>query len=116
MIQFRQGDVFVQKIDNLPPDLVKAKESKERVVLQYGEVTGHAHAIHNTKGVQALLERGAETTLVRGMEAGRKGFLKVLEQSNLTHEEHGAIVLEPGNYQITRQRQYTPQELRFVND
>lgn len=114
--QFRQGDVLVTRIEKLPQDLVEAEESKERVVLQYGEVTGHAHAIHNTKGVVALLERGEKVSLVKGMEAGRQGFLRVVEKSNLTHEEHSAIVLEPGSYKVTRQRQYTPEALRFVND
>lgn len=116
MDQFRQGDVFIQKIETLPEGLVRAEESKNRIVLQYGEVTGHAHAIHNTKGVTALLEAGQDASLVEGMEAGRRGFIQVKEKSNLTHEEHSAIVLEPGNYEIVRQRQYFPQELRFVND
>lgn len=114
--QFRQGDVLVQVIDKLPSKLQEAKEAENRIVLQYGEVTGHAHAIHNTKGVTAFLEPGEDATLVRGMETGRRGFLQVKEKSNLTHEEHSAIVLEPGNYEVIRQRQYTPEALRFVND
>ena len=116
MEQFRQGDVFIQRVETLPEGLIEAQESNKRIVLQYGEVTGHAHAIHNTQGVTALLEPGQTTTLVKGMEAGRRGFIQVKEKSNLTHEEHSAIVLEPGNYEIVRQRQYFPQELRFVND
>ena len=114
--QRRQGDVLVEKIESLPPGLIKTKESKERIVLQYGEVTGHAHAIHNLKGTQALLEKGEETTLVKGMESGRKGFLLVTETSHLVHEEHSKITLEPGVYEVIRQRQYAPEELRFVND
>jgi hypothetical protein len=112
----RQGDVLVRRIESLPEGLVEANESPSRIVLQFGEVTGHAHAIHNTKGATALLEAGERTSLVKGMEGGRKGFIKVTEQSSLTHEEHGTIPLEPGFYEVTRQKEYAPEESRWVND
>lgn len=114
--QFRQGDVLVERINSLPQNLVEAKEDKNRIVLQFGEVTGHAHAIYTPEKVNVFLSQGTPTSLVEGMEGGREGFLEVLERSYLKHEEHSAITLEPGIYKVTRQRQYTPEALRFVND
>lgn len=115
--QFRQGDVLLVKVDSIPTNARPSKEvDKKRVVLQYGEVTGHAHALHNVKAVTPMICSDKEETLIEAMTASKEAFLSVTETSHLTHEEHGAITLEPGNYQVFRQSEYAPQELRFVND
>ncbi len=41
----RQGDVLVLEIDDIPKDARRVPRDDGRVVLAYGEVTGHAHAI-----------------------------------------------------------------------
>jgi hypothetical protein len=41
----RQGDVFLQPVSTIPANATAAARDKGRVVLAYGEVTGHAHAI-----------------------------------------------------------------------
>ncbi len=46
--QARQGDVFLERIgdvDALPEGLNSVKRDQGRIVLAYGELTGHAHAI-----------------------------------------------------------------------
>jgi hypothetical protein len=99
--QFRQGDVFLVKVDQLPPEAVK-QESDGRVVLAYGEVTGHAHAI--SAACATLYEHGQET------------ILEVFEPTKLEHEEHSAIALEPGYYRVVRQQEYSPGTIRRVAD
>src|SRR3954453_10783779 len=42
---YRQGDVLIARIDEVPEDLEAVPRDKGRVVLAYGEVTGHAHAV-----------------------------------------------------------------------
>jgi hypothetical protein len=42
--QYRQGDVLLIKIDGIPKQ-ASAEKNPDRIVLAYGEVTGHAHAI-----------------------------------------------------------------------
>lgn len=98
----RQGDVCLIPIASLP-DGVKAVESKGRVVLAYGEVTGHAHAIY-------------EPAKVRLWDAGAERFLQVLERCELRHEEHSPAVIEPGIYHLPQQVEYTPAELVRVTD
>ena len=48
---YRQGDVLIRRLKKLPPEPEGGSEKVERdngrVVLAYGEVTGHAHAIHD---------------------------------------------------------------------
>jgi len=105
-VQFRQGDVFIEKInkDEIPNDVSPVKRDNGRVILAYGEVTGHAHAI--VQDEVELFER--EGTL----------FLNVKNQNGATvvHEEHGTIPLETGTYKVTHQREYHRQEIRNVAD
>ena len=99
---FRQGDVLIRKINEIPPstDLIEIKRDKGRVVLAYGEVTGHAHAI-----------KEKTATLFRSEKLNRV-FLAVIDGgASVQHEEHAAIPLDPGNYEIIHQREYVAPEL-----
>ena len=42
----RQGDVSLIQVSAIPSNAVEIKTEQNRVVLAYGEVTGHAHAIY----------------------------------------------------------------------
>lgn len=120
-MQFRQGDVFIEKVDGLPQD-TKLKEaprdSKGRIVLAFGEVTGHAHAIHET-GVVALAEpRSIVDNLGDGFDL-RDGvlYLQVPKGgATVVHEEHGQVKLDEGIYRVQRQREHSPQGDRAVWD
>ncbi len=101
----RQGDVLIREVNaETHTKLQEVWESgaakvidrdNGRVVLAYGEVTGHAHAFHGTK-VTMFLADG---------HAGAR-YLKVDEPSALTHEEHDAIEVPVGIYEVIRQREY----------
>jgi len=95
---FRQGDVLLIGVEALPHTVVPATPADGRVVLAYGEVTGHAHAIWSDR-VHFFREDGT----------GR-GFIQVYgsEPVALTHEEHDPISLNPGTYEVVRQREYEP--------
>ena len=107
--QFRQGDVLIERVEN--PALGKrVRRDKGRVVLAYGEVTGHAHTI---------AERGAELyDTQEETESLEVRFLRVLADGGvaLSHEEHATITIPQGDYRITRQREYTPEAIRNVAD
>lgn len=92
--QFYQGDVCIIKVDALPTKAQKQERPKDRLVLEYGEVTGHAHAIKDIDKCDMYLE-------------GNRRFLEVCYVIPLTHEEHDTITLEPGIYEIKRQRQWS---------
>ena len=79
-----------------------------RIVLAYGEVTGHAHAILD---VDAELYEGLETAAAadRFLRIGRGG-------ATLVHEEHAPISLPEGDYVVRLQREYHPEEIRRVLD
>lgn len=91
----RQGDVLLIEVDAAPAAATPIPLDAGRVVLAYGEVTGHAHAI-----------RSGSATLVAD-ETGRR-FLRAATDLSLTHEEHAAIDLPSGDYEVVIQREYVP--------
>ena len=106
MTLYRQGDVALRGIDKLPTNLIEVQRDNGAVVLAYGEVTGHSHAL-----------RGARVALFMdtGSGSGRR-YLKVDEPSDLSHEEHSTITLPAGLYEVLGQVEYTPAEIRRVAD
>lgn len=98
--QFRQGDVWIERVDGLPE---AAHRVEGPVVLARGEVTGHAHRVEHP---------GAELW----ESADKRRFLALVEAAPVLHEEHGAIELEPGVYEVRRQREFVPMGVRFVKD
>ena len=103
--QVAQGDVFIRRIESVPEGLVPVPRDNGRVVLAYGEVTGHAHAIlEPTAELLVAPERSADDALLNVR------FLRIMKTATLTHEEHAAITLAPGLYEIRQQREWTDAE------
>ena len=103
MAMYRQGDVLIRRVAEIPEGTVPVKRDAGRVVLAYGEVTGHAHAM--TDGGVELLEA----------HPGR--YLRVTAASDLRHEEHATIRVDPGVYEVVIQREYDDvEEWRQVAD
>ncbi|MDD5370672.1 MAG: hypothetical protein PHQ40_16440 [Anaerolineaceae bacterium] len=98
----RQGDVFLISV-GANPVTEKAPLENGRIILAHGEVTGHAHAI-------------ADARKAIKFEAAGQTFLEVLESVELVHEEHAEVRIPPGIYRVLIQTEYTPEELRNVQD
>lgn len=100
----RQGDVLICRVDEIPAMAKEQKRDRGRVVLAYGESTGHAHAFH-----------GSRVTLYAdtGSGSGGRRFLRVTGDAPeaLTHEEHSPILVPPGEYEVLGQREYIAPEL-----
>lgn len=100
--QFRQGDVLLRKVTPHHPYKVGATKVERvdgRLILAYGEKTGHAHAV---------LDEEAE--LLRPQSGNM--ILVLTRPSELSHEEHGTITLDPGDYEVVMQRQQSAREDR----
>jgi hypothetical protein len=114
--QFRQGDVWLERmsdVDQLPEGLVELKRDRGRVILAYGEVTGHAHAIAERNAALFGKPGSDERWLVvrpsgATIETGAGVVVR--------HEEHAPIALAPGVYRVGRQREYSPSEIKYVAD
>lgn len=115
----RQGDVLIIPLDSRRSAPAKktwraVPREAGRVILQHGELTGHAHAISDPNA--RLFETGAGTSVRRWLEVYGDAEVRV------RHEEHGDIPLAPGLYEVRRQREYDPFEpeevkrVRYVRD
>lgn len=101
---YRQGDVLIEQIAELPPGLERQKPENGRIILAHGEATGHHHS---------LAVDPADWWKNPG--SGEQ-FLTVKEETAVEHQEHAPIALPPGNYRVTRQREYAPEAIRNVTD
>ena len=71
-------------------------------MLAEGETTGHAHVLTG-----AALEM---------WELGNRLFATLSQPATLDHEEHGAMEIAAGRYEVLIQRVYSPDEIRSVAD
>jgi hypothetical protein len=85
---YRHGDVHIIPVAKIPKDANPTKE----VILEEGELTGHAHRLS-----------GGEFTILRTNDGVK--FLHVGEETEVTHEEHHTRSIPPGEYEIRRTRE-----------
>ena len=99
----RQGDVLVVSA-TIPANAKPKERDNGRLILAYGEVTGHAHQIMDPEG--AVLLSVAESAT----------FLRLAKGAQLVHEEHATIDLPAGEYRVIQQREYRYGESVRVRD
>lgn len=105
-IHYRQGDVLIERIDSMPINCKPVKRDNGRVILAYGEVTGHAHAI--TDEHVDLFETAAEAGVT---------FMEVKEAlAALKHDEHDTIALPAGTYRVSIQKEYVARAIQNTRD
>ena len=96
---YRQGDILLTRINEIP---TAAKGQEGIAILAHGKVTGHNHQI--LAGATRFLDGDAQYVRVTS------------ESADLVHDEHATIALPKGDYRVTRQREYTPEAIRNVED
>lgn len=99
-MQYRHGDVMIEKVKCLPEERRKCKH----LILAHGEVTGHSHRIKEKQNATLY-------------ETPKDLYLEVTsEEATVVHEEHHPITLPSGIYRVWRQREYSPEEIRIIRD
>ena len=103
-----QGDILIQRIEKLPAGVVPVEAENGRVIVTHSE-TGHHHVM--------LAER---TKAYKLPDSIMDIFLAVEQGDTLEHlrpnDTHESIAFEPGIYHVRRQREYTPEGWRRVED
>jgi hypothetical protein len=102
MKMYRQGDVLFVERACRPSGKPVARKNGE--ILE-GEATGHVHRV----APKCLAT--AEVYEIEG-----KLFISSEEGISIVHEEHLTLELPAGDYEIVRQREYSPEEIRNVTD
>jgi len=103
---YRQGDVCLIAVDSIPADAVAQKPEGNKVILALGEVTGHHHRFE-------FLNTDHNVKL---FHAGGARYLDVTAPADLLHEEHSTVRVRAGKYLLPVQTEYSPAELRRVED
>ena len=105
-IHHRQGDLLFIRFTGKAP--MKAKENPLGRVLALGEATGHSHAVEEPDLANADVYLDAQGRLVVRVKRG--------ESATVRHEEHGAVELDGGTWEVRRQREYQPSGWTQVAD
>jgi hypothetical protein len=101
-----QGDMLIIRVDEIPPDALLVEETE--IVLAHSE-TGHHHVFEGR--AQRFRMSGDELT----------SYLRVTDEiGHVVHrrswDTHAPISLPAGDYMIRRQREWTPEGWRRVED
>lgn len=104
-----QGDVLVRRVDSIPVSATKQTTTKGRIVVTHSE-TGHYHAIEASPDVTMF---ATEDPLV--------SYLRIkAEHADIVHhrlfDTHETLRLLKGDWEIRRQREWTPEGYRQVVD
>lgn len=99
----RHGDVFLKPVESFPTGI----QVLDTNILAFGEATGHDHRVI---GGQAVVYAAKGETEAK--------YVKVTEDSELVHQEHEALNVPTGNYEIVHEREYSPfeEEIKRVQD
>lgn len=131
--QIQQGDVWIEKVDNLTGHVIATKtlnygfQSTQMVTIDYG-MNEHVQQQLRSKPAEAAhtIALGEATGHHHQLVAEKevihvdmdKGIFELIEKAILTHEEHLPIELEPGLYRfgIINEYDYESQQNRRVWD
>lgn len=100
---YRQGDVLIIRVNSIPSDAKPAKRDQGRIILAYGEVTGHSHAI--------------EDIHVKAFLSGDLLYLDLEKKAKVWHEDHNPkdknlpMELPSGKYRVINQMEFRRKEL-----
>lgn len=104
----RQGDVILVPVNEIPNKTKKVERENGLVILAHGEVTGHHHAIREEAVELVTTEQANELRMWLSVTTN--------EPVALTHQEHATLLVPPGKYEVRRQREYSPEQIRNVAD
>ena len=108
-----QGDLMLRRIEALPANAKPLKAEQGVFVVAHSD-TGHNHVIDERSNVQWY---GTDDPMV--------SYLQVIEATDATetllrhlrgHDTHETIVIPPGVFELRRQREYSPEGWRRVED
>ena len=102
-----QGDVLFVRVGEVPAGLAESRLAG-RLVVAHSE-TGHHHYLEVVPGMHHFV--GADPTIA---------YLRLEGEADVIHarphDTHETLRLTPGTWQVRRQREYTPEGWRRVED
>lgn len=112
-----QGDMMLVRVDALPAGLTPVAPVEGRHVLAHSE-TGHNHVVLERPTVQLF----SAMDDLRALTTGAPPAYLVVEDEPAVLEHlrdfdtHESVEIQPGIYEVRRQREYTPEGFRRAAD
>jgi hypothetical protein len=111
--QAAQGDLLIRRIDKLP-DAVKAQSAENGVFIVAHSETGHNHVIEKHSGVEFYAANDLMISYLSVVETCDE--VETIIKHLRAFDTHEPIKIDPGIYEIRRQREYVPDGWRRVED
>ena len=111
--QAAQGDLLIRRIDSLPKGCIQLKPEKGFFVVAHSE-TGHNHVIAERPNVMIYTTNDPMVSYLQVIEA--TDAAETIIEHLRSFDTHESISIAPGNYEIRRQREYSPEGWRRVED
>lgn len=108
-----QGDLYIRRIEKLPENAKPIKAENGRYVVAHSE-TGHDHIIAESANVTLYTTENPMISYLQVIEA--TDATETLIEHLRTFDTHESIAIPPGIFEIRRQREYTPEGWRRVED
>lgn len=111
--QAAQGDLFIRRIDCLPDSAKPMLDTNGQFIVAHSE-TSHHHVIAAQPGVCVYTTDDPLMSYLKVIETTEQ--TEVLLEHLRSFDTHETIAIPPGTYEIRRQREYTPEGWRRVED
>jgi hypothetical protein len=108
-----QGDLMIRRIPSIPADAQAINAEKGKFIVAHSE-TGHNHVIEAAPNVQMFTTGDPMVSYLQVIEAA--DATETLLEHLRSYDTHETIAIPPGSYEIRRQREYTPEGWRRVED
>ncbi len=108
-----QGDLMIRRIEKLPAGAKKVESEKGFHVVAHSE-TGHNHVIADRPNVALYTTNDPMISYLEVIEATDE--TETLLEHLRSFDTHETIKIPAGVFEIRRQREYTPEGWRRVED
>lgn len=109
-----QGDLFLRRVDAIPATAKKTEPLNGVYVCAHSE-TGHNHVVAASPRVEMFNTEDPLVSYLRVIEATEEAEAVVLRHMR-SFDTHAPISIPPGNYELRRQREYSPEGWRRAAD
>lgn len=111
--QAAQGDLLLRRIDSIPANARPFAPENGNFIVAHSE-TGHHHVIAARPNVSVFVTDDPMVSYLQVLEA--TDATETLLEHLRSFDTHETIIIPAGNYEIRRQREYTPEGWRRVAD
>lgn len=108
-----QGDLLINRINSIPQNAQPVNPEKGVYIVAHSE-TGHNHVIAERPNVSMYTTGDPMVSYLQVVESCDQ--VETIIEHMRNFDTHEPINIPPGNYEIRRQREYTPEGWRRVED